>query len=189
MAAGWGPGGSFGRILGRWKERNMVVVGIGAGYCSLRRTVAAAAGSLVADVAVADGEEGNCLLADLAGCIRHRHTVEVGGHGDIVGKLVHLIHSRTEVGCDSHRCRTKAAGSLAEAAGCSLVGRKTRIGRIEEVLDCTKEAVAGSSPDLRSSRSHSCCRLLLIGLGVGIWSCSIFSSGTEFWFWCPYGVA
>lgn len=176
MRAGWDPGGSFGRSLGRLRIRRSAGEGIVAGCRNLRH-IAAVAADVVA--------QNSCLPQDLRGCSRKSRIAVLGGHADTVDRPGRLCRGKTAHGHDLGRCRRKVAGkmveekagSLAEANDRILAGREKNIGHTEEVAihtgevaGCTKAFVLGNSPGWRLGCSHSCC-LQRYCLGVDIGSC------------------
>lgn len=176
MRAGWDPGGSFDRSLGRLRIRRLAGEDIAVGCRNLRRTAAVAA-----DVVA----QNSCLLQDLGGCSQRCRIAVPGGHADTADRPGRLCRGKTVHGRDLGRCRRKVAGtmveekagSLAEANDRILAGREKNIGHTEEVAihtgevaGYTKAFVLGNSPGWRLGCSHSCC-LQRYCLGVDIGSC------------------
>ena len=171
--AGWDPGGSSDRSLGRLRIRRVAGEGIAVGCRNFRR---------IAAVAVA---QNSCLLQDRGCCSRRSRIAVLGGHADTVDRPGRLCRGKTVHGHDLGRCRRKVAGkmveekagSLAEANDRILAGREKNIGHTEEVAihtgevaGYTKAFVLGSSPGWHLGCSHSCC-LQRYCLGVDIGSC------------------
>ena len=175
VIAGWDPGGSFDRSLGRLRIRRVAGEGIAVGCRNLHRIAA------VVD-AVA---QNSWLLQVLGGRSRKSRVAVLGDHADTADRPGRLCRGKTVHGRDLGRYRRKVvgkmveerAGSPAEANDHILAGRETNIGRIEEVAihtgevaGCTKTFDLGNIPGWRLGCSHSCC-LQRYCLGVDIGSC------------------
>lgn len=135
--AGWDPGGSSDRSLGRLRIRRVAGEGIAVGCRNFRR---------IAAVAVA---QNSCLLQDRGCCSRRSRIAVLGGHADTVDRPGRLCRGKTVRGRDLGHCCRKAAGrmveesagSLAEANDHILAGQEKSIGRVEELAVRTEVVV------------------------------------------------